>query len=157
MFERNAKGYIVGDYPATTKVLDGYKYLITVKDGALSEYSKDAFNRILYYFQEKLGLKVFVDNLNHAEWKESIGKKQFVEIKNRANISYTDSAKNFTENFISNFSKEFPESSNEDFQRELNNTLLSVCIEKDGEYIHLELPYCTIEKMCDSIGNITIN
>lgn len=156
MFERNEKGYIVGNYPVTTKTLDGYKYLIMIKEDALSEYSKDAFNRVLYYFQEKLGLKVFVDNLNHTEWKESIGTKSIVEIKNRANISYTPAEKSFAEDFIKNFSAEFPESSREVFQKDLSNTLLSVCIEKDGEYIHIELPYCTIEKICDAIGNINI-
>lgn len=151
MFEKDSKGYIIGDYPATTKVVDGYKYLITIKDGALSEYSKEAFNKVLGYFQEKLGLKVFVDNLNHQEWLESVKGKEIVEITNRANISYTEASKTFAQDFISKFTKEFAESSKEDYQRELHNTLLSVCIENNGEYIHLELPYCTIEKMCDAL------
>lgn len=149
MFEKDSKSYIIGDYPAGTKVVDGYKYLIMINENALSEYGKEAFNTVLKYFQETLGLKVFVDNLNHQEWIESVEGKEIVEITNRANISYPTAAKTFAEDFISKFSKDFAESSKEIFQRDLQNTLLSVCIEKDGEYIHLELPYCTIAKMCE--------
>lgn len=151
MFERDEKGYIIGDYPETTKIVDGYKYLVIPYEGALSEYSKEAYNKILYYFQEKLGLKVFVDNLNHQEWKESVEGKEIIEITNRANISYPANVKEFAQDFIKNFSAEFPESSKEIFHRDLNNTLISVCINKDENYIHLELPYCTIEKMCDKL------
>lgn len=157
MTEKNLKGYIVGDFPATTKQVDGYKYLVTVKEGALSEYSKDAYNRVLYYFQEKCGFKVFVDNLNHQEWKASIGNEKIVEITNRANIAYSPASEAFVQDFIKKFSAEFAESSKEDFDREIYNTLISVCIEKEGDYIHLELPYCTVEKMADSIGPVKID
>lgn len=157
MVEKNADGYIIGDFPATAKTLDGYKYLIAISEGALSEYSKDGFNRVLYYFQKKLGYKVDIDNLNHEEWKASIGAKKIVEIKNRANISYEEKDAAFAEDFINKFSADVPESSSEDFKRELNNTLLSVCIENNGSWIHVELPYCTIEKLCDSIGEVKIN
>lgn len=156
MIAKNADGYMIEDFPATAKVLDGYKYLIKINENALSEYSKDGFNRTLYYFHKKLGLKVLLDNLNHAEWKESVGTKKIVEIKNRANISYEPKDEAFAEDIIKKFTADVPESTREEFERELNNTLLSVCIENNGSSISIELPYCTIEKLCDSIGEINI-
>lgn len=154
MVTKNEKGYIVGNFPAGTKVVDGYKYLVMVSENALSEYSKSAFNRVLYYFQKKCGFKVTIDNLNHAEWKESVGGKEIVEITNRANIAYSEANKTFAQDFIKNFSSEIAESGREDFLRELNNTVIGVYIENNGETVNLELPYCTIEKIADLFENL---
>lgn len=154
MVEKNEKGYIVANFPAGTQVVDGYKYLVKVSENALCEYSKDAFNRVLYYFQKKCGFKVTIDNLNHAEWKESVGGKEIVEITNRANIAYSTANEIFVQDFIKSFSAEIAESAREDFLRELNNTVIGVYIENKGEEIQLELPYCTIEKIADLFENL---
>lgn len=157
MLERNTKGFIIGDYKVPTHVVDGYKYLIAIEGCPLTEFSKEGYNRILWYFQEKLGLKVFVDNLNHDEWKDAAKAKTIAEITNRANIAYGDENAAFAKDFIERFSKEFGESSSEVFNRDLKNTLLAIYIDMNGDKVILELPYCTAEKICDAVGEISID
>lgn len=154
MVEKNEKGYIIGNFPAIAKPVDGYKYLVCAGEEFLSEYSKDAYNRVLHYFQKKCGFNASIDNLNHAEWKDSAGNKQIVEIKNRANISFSAVNEVFVQDFIKKFTEEITENDKEIFLRDLNNTVIGIFIENTGETIHLEIPYCTVEKIADLYENL---
>lgn len=157
MFKKNEDGYIIDTYPETCRTVPGYKYLITVYEGALSEYSKEAFNAVLYYFKEKIGVKVTVDNLNNMEWLEAAKGKQITEVKNIAFIAFSEKSFSHAEEIKKKLLDDIPQSEKKVFDDCVNySTVLTVCIENGDDYIHVELPYCTIEKIADRFCDISI-
>ena len=69
MLERDSNGNIIGKLPATAKKISGMELLIIPTEGALSEYSPEAYNSVNMFFINA-GHKAFVDNFCNREWME---------------------------------------------------------------------------------------
>lgn len=147
---RDENGNILEKIPDGAKVLEGKELLVIPYEGALSEYTPEAYNCVNMFFI-KIGHKAFVDDICDREWMEEYKNLQIKEIANICKIAgEKGSESDFLE--ISDKLKKFiKESDSKSFKKDISSlTTLNVCFELNGKHIHLELPYCTIEKIVNT-------
>ena len=144
MMERDWEGYIISRLPNTAKK---YKHLIIpVKDG-FPEYTPEAFNCVNAFFK-KQNLPFDIDNLNNQEWCKLSNGLKITDIEGLYKISYQPKSETVKENLVSFIKETIEEALPDDYKHQIENeTILDICLTTNGGKLHIELPYCTIDKI----------
>ncbi len=147
MMKRDENGNILEVLPETAKKIDGMELLVIPNEGALSEYSPEAYNSVNMFFVNS-GYKSFVDNFCDREWMQENKGLEINEIKNICKIA-TEKGDEKEGEIVSNLIKEkITESDEKIYKSQIENeTTLNICVPVGKKTVHLELPYCTIEKI----------
>lgn len=147
MLERDSNGNIIGKLPATAKKISGMELLIIPTEGALSEYSPEAYNSVNMFFINA-GHKAFVDNFCNREWMEENKALNITEIDGICKIAAEKGEEKAVQEITDLLKKAVKPTEQETYKNQIeNDTTLNVCYPVEGKYIHLELPYCTIAQI----------
>ncbi|MBO7135841.1 MAG: hypothetical protein J6V73_04350 [Spirochaetaceae bacterium] len=147
MMTRDENGNILDKLPAGAKLLQGKELVVIPYEGALPEYTPEAFNSVNMFFIRNVH-KAFVDDICDREWMEENKDLQVKEIANICKIAGEKGSEADMLEISDKLKKLIKESDPASFKNDISSLVtLSVCFELNGKYIHLELPYCTIEKI----------
>lgn len=147
MLKRDENGNILGKLPETAKKIEGMELLIIPYEGALSEYSPEAYNSVNMFFIN-LGYKSFVDNFCDREWMEENKNLEISEIRNICKIATEKGDENECALITKLIKEKIAESDESIFKNQIEcATTLNICVPAGEKTVHLELPYCTIEKI----------
>lgn len=155
MLEKDSYGNIIGTLPPTAKKVPGMELLITMKDGDLTEYSPEAFNSVNKFFIEKYQ-RAYVDNLCDAEWTEEKRFSHVIEVDGICKVAVDEGAEKLANEIIDVLKKYVKPAEHGEYKNHIENcTTLSAYYLREGKYVSVELPYCTIAqiyKLGDNYG-----
>lgn len=147
MMTRDENGNILEKLPAGAKLLEGKKLVVFPYEGALAEYTPEAYNSVNMFFIRNVH-KAFVDNICDREWMDEYKGLQVKEIANICKIAGEKGSEADMLEISDKLKKLIKESDPASFKSDISSLVtLNVCFELNGKHIHLELPYCTIEKI----------
>ncbi len=147
MLEKDSNGNIIGKLPATAKKIPGMELLVIPSEGALSEYSPEAYNSVNMFFINA-GHKAFVDNFCNREWMEENKALNITEIDGICKIAAEKDEETAVQEVTDLLKKAVKPTEQETYKNQIeNDTTLNVFYPVGEKYIHLELPYCTIEQI----------
>ena len=86
MMTRDENGNILEKLPAGAKLLEGKKLVVFPYEGALAEYTPEAYNSVNMFFIRNVH-KAFVDNICDREWMDEYKDLQIKEIANICKIA----------------------------------------------------------------------
>ena len=147
IMERDSEGYIISRLPNAAKKYKKYEHLIIpIKDG-FPEYTPEAFNCVNAFFK-KQNLPFDIDNLNNQEWCKLSNGLKITDIEGLCKISYPPKSETVKENLVSFIKETIEEALPEDYKPQIENeTILDICLTTNDGKLHIELPYCTIDKI----------
>ena len=147
MLERDSNGNIIGKLPATAKKISGMELLVIPTEGALSEYSPEAYNSVNMFFINA-GHKAFVDNFCNREWMEENKALNITEIDGICKIAAEKGEEKAVQEITDILTKAVKPAAEDTYRNQIeNDTTLNICYPVGEKHIHLELPYCTIEQI----------
>ena len=147
MMTKDNDGYIISKLPEDAYFLpDLPKLVIPVKNG-FPEYTPDAYNASNRFFRT-LGYACDIDNLNDKEWNELTAEFEHKEIVGLCKIAFQNEDESIANKIISDATSKLGLSDENTYIKQLQElTVLDICIKTAKSFIHIELPYCTIDKM----------
>lgn len=154
MMERDSEGYIISKLPETAKKYKNKKYLVIPEENGLPEFTPAAYNYVNSFFRNNMNVSFEIDNLNNREWYEIVSGTEIIEIKNIGRISFEKGDELFSKMLENKLTGKVKESDQKEYNENLENeTVLDICISAEKGKVHIELPYCTIEKICECEKN----